>query len=94
MKMIEEWRENLYNFFFVGAQLTDLSKAFDYIPHDLLIAKLSAYGLSSDFLCYIYPFLKDRKQCVQINNKASLINYIWCTPGLDFWTDFVKYFFQ
>ena len=71
VKMIEEWRENLDKNFFVGAVLTDLSKAFDCIPHDLLIAKLSAYGLSSDSLCYIYSYLKDRKQCVQINNKQS-----------------------
>ena len=71
IKMIEKWRENLENNFFVGAVLTDLSKAFGCIPHDLLIAKLSAYGLSSDSLCYIYSYLKDRKQCVQINNKQS-----------------------
>ena len=51
--------------------LTEISKAFDSIPHDLLIEKLSAYGLSSDFLCYIYPCLKDGKQCVQKNNKQS-----------------------
>ena len=70
IKMIEEWRENLDNFF-VGAVLTKFSKAFDCIPHDLLIAKLSAYGLSSYSLCYIYSYLKDRKQCVQINNKQS-----------------------
>ena len=69
--MIEEWKENLDNNFFVGAVLTDLSKAFDCIPHDLLIAKLSAYGLSSDSHSYIYSYLKDRKQCVQINNKQS-----------------------
>ena len=36
-----------------------------------MITKLSAYGLSSDSLCYIYSYLKDRKQCVQINNKQS-----------------------
>ena len=36
-----------------------------------MIEKLSAYGLSSDFLCYIYPYLKDGKQCVQKNNKQS-----------------------
>ena len=62
---------NLYNNFFVGVALTNVSKAFYCITHDSLIAKLSAYGLSSDHLCYIYSYLKDRKQCVQINNKQS-----------------------
>ena len=69
VKMIEEWRENLDKNFFVGAVLIDLSKPFDCILHDLLIAKLSAYGLSSHSSCYIYSY--DRKQCVQINNKQS-----------------------
>ena len=71
IRMIEEWKENLDNNFIAGAVLTDLSKAFHCIPDDLLIAKLSAYGLNSDSLCYIYSYLKDRKQCVQINNKQS-----------------------
>ena len=69
--MIEEWSENLDKIFFEGRVLTELSKAFDCIPRDLLITKLSAYGLSSDCLCYIYSYLKDRKQCVQINNNQS-----------------------
>ena len=51
MKMIEEWRENLDNNSFVGAVLTDFSKAFDCISHDLLTAKLSACGLTCDPLC-------------------------------------------
>ena len=71
MRMVEEWKENLDNSFFVGAVLTDLSKAFDCTPHDLLIAKLSTYTLNNDSLCYIYSYLKDRKQCVQINNNQS-----------------------
>ena len=73
IRMVEEWKENLDNNFIVGAVLTDLSKAFDCIPHNLLIAKLLAYGLNSDSLCYIYSYLKDCKckQCVQINNKQS-----------------------
>ena len=69
--MIEDWWENLDKNFFIRAVLTDLSKAFDCMPHDLLIAKLSAYGLSSNSLCYTYSYLKHRKQCVQINNKQS-----------------------
>ena len=71
IRIIEEWKENLDKTFFVGAIITDLSKAFDCIPHDLLIAKLSAYGSSSDSLCYIYSYLKDRKQCVQTDNTQS-----------------------
>ena len=91
VKMIEEWRENLDKNFSAAAVLTDLSKAFDCIPHDLLISKLWAYGLSSDSLCYIYSYLKDRKQCVQINNKQSEFDTIisGVAPRLDFWTDFV-----
>ena len=56
IKMIEEWRENLDKNIFVGAVLTDFSKAFDCIPRGLLIAKFSAYGLSSDSFCCIYSY--------------------------------------
>ena len=49
----------------------DLSKAFDCIPHGLLIPKLSAYGLNDDGLEYIYTCLKNRKQCVCVNNVCS-----------------------
>ena len=70
--MVEEWKENLDNSFIVGAVLTDLSKAFDCIPHDLPHdRKASVYDLNSDSLLYIYSYLKDRKQCVQINNQKS-----------------------
>ena len=82
-------------FFFVGAVLTDLSKAFDCIPHDLLIAKLSAYGLSSDSLCYIYSYLKDRKQCVQINNKQSEFDKLYLVyPKARFLDRFCLIFFS
>ena len=74
--MVEEWKENLDNNFIVGAVLTDLSKTFDCIPHDLLIAKLSAYGLNSDSLCHNCFYLKYRKQSVQINNEQSKLNTI------------------
>ena len=74
--MVEEWKENLDNNFIVGAVLTDLPKALVCIPHNLLIAKLSAYGLNSDSLCYISSYLKDCKRYVQISNEQSQFDTI------------------
>ena len=49
----------------------DLSKAFETINHDLLLAKLKAYGFSTNALDVMCSCLKNRKQSVQINNNFS-----------------------
>ena len=54
-----------------GALLTDLSKAFGRIDHELLIAKLHAYGFDTDALKFIYSYLKGRKQRTKINSSNS-----------------------
>ena len=54
----------------------DLSKAFDSIPHNLLIAKLHAYGLSKNSLVFFYPCLKRRKQNVRTNNTHSIFQIL------------------
>ena len=50
----------------------DLSKAFDCIHHNLLIAKLHAYGFSENSLTFFYSYLRQRKQNVKISNTYSL----------------------
>lgn len=64
LNLIEEWRKKLDDNYIVGAVLTDLSKAFDCINHDLIIAKFTAYGFQKSALCYIFSYLTNRKQCV------------------------------
>ena len=54
----------------------ELSEAFDCIPHDLLIAKIHAYGFSSECLTFFYLYLKSRKQSVKINNTHSLFQVL------------------
>ena len=49
----------------------DLSKAFDCIPHNLLIVKLHAYGFSDKTVTFIYCYLKRRKQNVKTENFYS-----------------------
>ena len=60
--------ENLNNNKFVGAVLMDLSKAFDCVPHDLLIAKMHAYGFDMNTLILMFSYLKNRQQGVKVNN--------------------------
>ena len=55
----------------------DLSKAFDCIPHDLIIAKLAAYGFKRETLRLIYSYLKGWKQCVKINNTYSDLRFLY-----------------
>ena len=54
-----------------GALLTDLSKAFDCLPHDLIVAKLHTYGFSIESLKLINSYLTERKQRIKMNDQFS-----------------------
>ena len=56
---------------FCAAILTDLSKAFGCICHDLLIAKLNAYGVDRNALKLIYDYLSDRSQKTKVGSSFS-----------------------
>ena len=69
--MLEKWKKALDKKHIAGALLTDLSKAFDCMNHDLLIAKLDAYGIHKSALKLILSYLSNRKQRTKVNNSFS-----------------------
>ena len=76
LRLIKTWLKCLDENNLVGAILMDLSKAFDCLPHDLLIAKLEAYGVTKDALKLIPPYLSQRKQFVKNGGSVSLLKII------------------
>ena len=71
LALVEKWRHALDKKQSAGLLTTDLSKAFDCIRHDLLIAKLHAYGVSIKSIRYMYDYLSNRKQRVRIKTSYS-----------------------
>ena len=78
LAMIEKWKECLDNNGFAGAILMDLSKAFDTINHELLIAKLEAYGFEENALEIVHSYLSDRWQRTKINSSFSTWRELLC----------------
>ena len=74
MFLYDSWRNGKNvsdNNYLVGGVLMDLSKAFDCVPQDILIAKFEAYGINKKLLAYLHSCVSNRKHCVRINNVTS-----------------------
>ena len=71
VSMLEKWKSATDNKKSFGAVLTDLPKVFDCLSHDLLIAKLNAYGFSMSALRFVHSYLKNRTQITKINSEYS-----------------------
>ena len=57
LRLLEDWKSALDKNCYVAAILMDLSKAFDCLPHDILLSKLTAYGLSSQSIKLLENYL-------------------------------------
>ena len=75
-KLLQRWQNELDNSGLVGTILMDLSKAYGCLPHDLIIAKFEAYGLSKSSLSLLLDYLTSRKQRVKIGSSYSIWNEI------------------
>ena len=70
VSMIEKWKESVDSGEVFGALMTDLSKAFDCLHHELLIAKLDTYGFDIKSVKLIQQYLSNRKQRVKVGNHT------------------------
>ena len=71
VKLLEKWKNTLDKGGFVCAIFLDLSKAFDTMNYDLLIAKLGAYGFQEDALVFMKSYFTNRQQRVCVNSNFS-----------------------
>ena len=74
--MFEKWKENLDKGGKCGALFVDLSKAFDCLQHDILLAQLNAYGFDYKSLKLISSFPSNRKYRTKINLSFSKRKYL------------------
>ena len=78
--MLRKWQSTLNSKGVVGAVLMDLSKAFDCLPHDLLIAKLATYGFGHRSLRLFYTYLSERKH--RVRPCSSISEYLEILLGV------------
>ena len=60
--MVKNWRKTLDEGSDTGAVLTDLFNTCDCIDHNLLMAKLNAYGFEKQSINFIYSYFTKRKK--------------------------------
>ena len=71
LSFIEKWKKSLDKRGYSGAILMGLSKAFDIIDHELLLAKLHTYGFDRNSLLLVKSYLSNRWQRTKVNNSFS-----------------------
>ena len=71
LRLLEDWKSALDKNCYMAAVLMDLSKAFDCLPHNILLSKLAVYGLSSQSVKLLESYLTGRKQQVKIQGVVS-----------------------
>ena len=71
VSMIEKWKERVDSGGAFGALMTDLSKAFHCLHHELLAAKLDAYRFDLKSVKLIQQYLSKRKRRVNVSNAYS-----------------------
>ena len=71
LALLDKWKRSMDRGKVFDTLLTDLSKAFDCLNHDVLIANLNSDGFSLPALRLIHDYLLNRNQRTRISNSYS-----------------------
>ena len=71
LKLLEKWKSSVDKGRDFDVLLTNLPKAFEFLDHELPIAKLDAYGFSLLAAILIHDYLSNRKQRTRTGNSYS-----------------------
>ena len=70
-RLLQKRQKELDSSGIIGAILIDLSKAYDSLPHNLILAKLEAYELDTNSLRFLFDYLTCRKQRTEMGSAHS-----------------------
>ena len=95
MTMMDKLTKHLDNGDFIFGVFLDFSKAFDTADHDILVRKLSYYGIRDNALAWFQSYLLNRKQFVTYNVISSTSKGVkmWCTTGFYFRSTVILYIY-
>ena len=68
LELIDQVSNAFGNNNFVLGVFIDLSKAFDTVDHNILLEKLSMYGVKGNNLMWFHSYLFNRKQYIEFQN--------------------------
>ena len=71
LSLTEQWRKELDQHNIIGIVSMDPSKAFDTLPHELLVAKLKSYGADGKTTDLVHDYLANRRQRVRLADQFS-----------------------
>ena len=71
LTLLEKWKWAVDRGQIFGSLLTDLSKAFDCLSHELVIPKLNTFGFNLPTLNLVHDCLSNRKQRTKVNRTYS-----------------------
>ena len=71
LNLLKNWQKCLGKHGIVGTVLMDLGKAYDCFPHDLLLAKISAYSFDESAIALIANYLSNRYQRLKIGSTFN-----------------------